>query len=77
VGKETLAVALELQADGMQEIESVLRQATRALHRHLQWQITGGGATKRLLEARCGVGHRDFKTSRVNLATVIELAENE
>jgi hypothetical protein len=77
VGKETLAVALELQADGMQEVESVLRQATRALHRHLQWQITGGGATERLLEARCGVGHRNFGTSCVDLATVIERAGNE
>ena len=70
VGKETLAVALELQADGMQEIEGVLCQATRALNRHLQWRITGGGATERLLEARCCVGHRDSGTSHVDLASV-------
>ncbi len=41
VGKEALPVALELQADRMQEIEGVLRQATGALNRHLQWRITG------------------------------------
>ncbi len=77
VGKEALAVALELQADGMQEIEGVLRQAPRALHRHLQRRITGGGATERLLEARCGVGHGVSGTSLVDLASVAEPAGNE
>jgi hypothetical protein len=72
MGEKALAVAFELQADGMQEIEGVLRQATRALNRHLQWQITGGGATERLLEARYSVGHRDSGSSRVQLATVGE-----
>ena len=77
MGKESLAVALELQADGMQEIEGVLRQATRALNRHLQWPVTAGGTTERLREARCSLGHRNSGTSRVDLATVSEPAGNE
>ena len=40
VREETLAVALELQADSMQEIERILRQATGALDGHFQRRIT-------------------------------------
>jgi hypothetical protein len=52
VGEKTLAIALELQADGMQEIERILGQATGALNGHSQRRITGRRLTQRLLEAR-------------------------
>jgi hypothetical protein len=68
VGKESLPVALELQPDCMQEVESILSQPAGALNRQLQWRLTAGGATERLREARCGVGHGDCGTSRVDLA---------
>ena len=70
VGEEALAVALELQTDGMQEIERVLRQATRALNRHFQRRITGRRKTERLLEARGCIGHRNFGTSIVDYAAL-------
>ena len=77
VRKEALTVAFELQADGMQEIEGVLCQAPRALNCQLQRQITGGGTTERLLEARCGIGHGESGTSHVALPAFSELTGNE
>jgi hypothetical protein len=58
----------------MQEIERVLRQATRALDRQFEWRITARRKTECLLEARGCIGHRDSETSNADQARCNELA---
>ena len=77
MGEESLPVALKLKSDRVQEIERVLGQTTRALDRELQWQIAGGGKSKRLREARRCFGHRISGTSVESRATASCTTRNQ